>query len=71
MRLPHLAPPAVSSRSRRNELAKRIVNRVMRWQTEPLRHQVNALRDATLDVAEALSASIDDHAAGPGAEKSE
>jgi hypothetical protein len=36
----------------------------MRWQTEPLRHQVNALHDATLEVAEAIVVASNDHSAG-------
>ena len=71
LRLPHLAPPLLSSRSRSRELVKRIVNRLLRWQTEPLRLQVNALRDATLEVAEQLADAGDARAAGPRAGESE
>jgi glycosyltransferase involved in cell wall biosynthesis len=67
LRLPHLAPPLLSSRSRGREVVKRFVNTLMRWQTEPLRQQVNALRDATLEVAEQLADAGDARAAGPDA----
>jgi glycosyltransferase involved in cell wall biosynthesis len=55
LRIGHVAPPTLSSRSRTHRIAKRVVNSLVRWQTEPLRMQVNALRDATLQVAEDLA----------------
>jgi hypothetical protein len=61
LRLVPLAPPALTSRSRSHRVAKHFVNRLLRWQTEPLRQQVNALRDATLQVAESLAAPKNDH----------
>lgn len=61
LRLAHLAPPLLTSRSRGHRVAKYIVNRLLRWQTEPLRLQVNALRDATLQVTESLAAAKSDH----------
>jgi glycosyltransferase involved in cell wall biosynthesis len=57
LRLPHLRPPSLESRSRSHRITKRIIDRLIRWQTEPLRVQVNALRDATLQVAERLVSS--------------
>jgi glycosyltransferase involved in cell wall biosynthesis len=70
LRLSHLAPPPLTSRSRSHRIAKQLLNRLMRWQTEPLRLHVNALRDATLQVAESLAAQkpdqLEDHGDGDG-----
>jgi glycosyltransferase involved in cell wall biosynthesis len=70
LRLSHLSPPPLTSRSRSHRVAKQLLNRLMRWQTEPLRLQVNALRDATLQVAESLAAQkpdqLEDRADGDG-----
>ncbi len=56
LRLARLDPPSLAAGSRSRRAAKRLVNRLLRWQTEPLRAQVNALRDATVEVAESLAA---------------
>jgi len=55
LRLGELGPPSLDSRLAGRRLAKRLVNALVRWQTEPLRMQVNELRRATLQAVEGLS----------------
>ncbi len=55
LRLGDAPAGSLDSRSRSHRIAKRLIDRLMRWQIEPLRQYVNALRTATLDVAASLA----------------
>jgi glycosyltransferase involved in cell wall biosynthesis len=66
LRLGDLPPPSLASRSRSRRIAKRVINRALRWQTEPLRQQINALRAATLQVTESLAEPEADDAPDDG-----
>jgi hypothetical protein len=63
LRLGDAPSGSLDSRSRSHRIAKRVINRLMRWQIEPLRQHVNALRTATLEVAASLADAEHDEGA--------
>jgi hypothetical protein len=50
-----MAPLSVDARTPTKRWLKRIMHRLTKWETDPLIWQVNALRSATVEVAERLA----------------
>lgn len=68
-RLPAIGPPEPSSARPGAALMKRVVRRLTAWEVDPVVHQVNRLRQATLDAVEGVAQAQEDNGPDPGAQR--